>query len=465
MWGVLRGEGTEYTRDHLLAHVEANKGAVSTAKDHERFKTQFDEWLKATGRWEEAGELLGNVSKRREREQVIGFYLLDEYRHHDKREEQVKALVSRGKATFKRYLECSKAWDSPLVRSVAESCPRTKGEVGQRLREQLAREKYDMNFGIMFKIRTWSEVTDIRWDQDPGREKVGKALIYLLACMMFDIGMRKSNICEGKEQKGQKDDQEGAEQTGEDSDKEETRKAESHCQEVGHWEFLVGEPGKEERWLWGGPEMAQFVKGRDNELVTLARSRYVTSKASRKGKGAELSKQFAVVGRRTELEAEFLDLLINFLRWNNHGSPAQPLMLRRKFTKEEMANSEKKKGTNTAKAIRCEDLVAQLKRLTKEAGILESHASAGSFRKGNVSTGVLLGGNKAEEREKELEKIRNRGGKWVSRSKTTEAYYLDAKDNRGPMAMVASWEEALKTDRGFEDWKYRQGARKSAQTT
>ena len=460
MWGVLRGEGTEYTRDHLLGHVEANKGAATTAKDHERFKKQFDEWLTVTGRWKEAGALMGKIAKRRDREQIIGFYLLDEYRHHGKREEQVKALVSRGKATFRRYLECSRAWDSPLVRSVAESCPRTKGEVGQRLREQLAREKYDVNFGIMYQIRTWSGVENIRWDQDPGRERVGKALIYLLACMMFDIGMRKSNICEGTDKKGKSDGGDSGEDSGEDSDKEEMRKAESHCQEVGHWEFLVDEPGKVERWMFGGPEFAQFLQGRDNEWVTLARSRYVTSKASRKGKGKELSKQAAVVGRRTEVEAEFLNLLVNYLRWNNHGSRNQQLMMRRKFTKEELANSEKKTGVNTTKAIRCEDLVAQLKRLTRNAGILDSHASAGSFRKGNVSTGVLLGGNKVEEREKELEKIRRRGGKWVSRSKTTEAHYLDAKDNRGPMAMVASWEEALKTDRGFEDWKYRQGAEK-----
>ena len=55
-------------------------------------------------------------------------------RHHGKREEQMKALVSRGKATFERYLECARAWDSPLVRSVAAACPRTKGEVGERLK-------------------------------------------------------------------------------------------------------------------------------------------------------------------------------------------------------------------------------------------------------------------------------------------------------------------------------------------
>ena len=125
---------------------------------------------------------------------------------------------------------------------------------------------------------------------------------------------------------------------------------------------------------------------------------------------------------------------------------------------EEIANSEKKTGLNVAKSIRCEDLVSQLKKLTKEAGVRDSHASAGSFRKGNVSMEVLLGGNKVEEQEKELEKIRAQGGKWVSKSKTTEAHYLNVKDNRGPMAMVASWEEALTKDRGFEEWKHRQGA-------
>ena len=83
---------------------------------------------------------------------------------------------------------------------------------------------------------------------------------------------------------------------------------------------------------------------------------------------------------------------------------------RRKLTKEEIANSGRKTGLNVEKSIRCEDLVKQLKKLTREAGIRDSHASSGSFRKGNVSTGVLLGGTRIEEREKELEKIRKRGG-------------------------------------------------------
>ena len=158
------------------------------------------------------------------------------------------------------------------------------------------------------------------------------------------------------------------------------------------------------------------------------------------------------------LEAEFLDLLLDYVRWNQHTSRNQPIFLRRKFTPEELANSEKKTGQNGTKSVRCEDLISQIKQLTREAGIRDSHASAGSFRKGNVSTGVLLGEKRAADRENELEKIRQRGGKWVSKSKTTEAHYLNVKDNRGPMAMVTTWEEALSKDRGFEDWKHRQGA-------
>ena len=166
------------------------------------------------------------------------------------------------------------------------------------------------------------------------------------------------------------------------------------------------------------------------------------------------------MGRRTEVEAEFLNLLLDYMRWNQHESLGQPLMRRRKLSIEEIANSERKTGANVEKSIRCDDMVKQLKKLTREAGIRDSHASSGSFRKGNVSTGVLLGGTRIEDREKELEKIRRRGGKWVSKSKTTEAHYLNVKDNRGPMAMASTWEEALSKDRGFEDWKHRQGARK-----
>ena len=191
-----------------------------------------------------------------------------------------------------------------LATSVAASCPRTKGEVEEKLRGQLEREKYDINFGIMFKIREWSNVETIRWDKHPGRERVGRAVIYLLACMMFDIGMRKSNICEVKTPKGTEEKGDPEEEEGKDSDEEELRKEESHCQEIGHWEFLVDEPSRGEKWIGGGPEMAKYLEEGSNETVTLARSRYVTSKASRKGKGKELSKQAAVVGRRTELEAQ-----------------------------------------------------------------------------------------------------------------------------------------------------------------
>ena len=229
MWDVLRGKGTEYTHDHLVGHVEANKGAVSTANDHKNFRKQFDEWLAATGRWNEAGSLMGKIRKRLERERVVGFYILDEFRYRGKREEQILAIVSRGKSTFDRYLECSRAWKSPLVKSVAASCPRTKREVEEKLRGQLEREKYDINFGIMFKIREWSNVEGIRWSHHPGREKVGRAVLYLLACMMFDIGMRKSNICEGKAHKETEETENPDKEDGKDSDEEELRKEESHC--------------------------------------------------------------------------------------------------------------------------------------------------------------------------------------------------------------------------------------------
>ena len=458
MWDVLRGKGIEYTHDHLVKHVEANKGAVSTSNDHKNFRDQFDEWLEATGRWNGAGSLMGKIKNRREREQVVGFYILDEYKHRGKREEQILATVSRGKSTFERYLECSKAWKSSMAKAVAASCPRTKREVEEKLQGQLEREKYDINFGIMHKIRKWSKVETIRWNEHPGRERVGRAIIYLLACMMFDIGMRKSNICQGKAPDGTRGLGEREEEQKTGSDEEGRRQEESHCQEVGHWEFLVDEPNRRDEWIKGGPEMVQYLKEQPNETVTLARPRYVTSNASRNGRGKELPKLTAAVGRRTELEAEYLDLLLDYLRWNQPTSKNQPIFLRRKFSPEEIANSDKKTGVNRAKSIRCDDMISQLKALTRAEGIRDSHASASSFRKGNVSTGVFLGERRAADREEELKKIRERGGKWVAKSKTTEAHYLNVKDNRGPMAMVTTWEEALTKDRGFEDWKHRQGA-------
>jgi hypothetical protein len=461
VWDVLRGKGIEYTHDHLVEHVEANKGAVSTANDHKNFKKQFDEWLEVTGRWNEAGSLMGKIKNRRERERVVGFYILDEYRYRGKREEQILVTVSRGKSTFERYLECSKAWKSPMAKAVATSCPRTKVEVEDKLRGQLEREKYDINFGIMYKIREWSKVETMRWNEHPGRERVGRAVIYLLACMMFDIGMRKSNICEGRAPDGTKEQGDRGDEEEVDSDGEERRHEESHCQEIGHWEFLVDDPSRKDEWIGGGPEMVKYLERQPNETVTLARSRYVTSKASRNGRGKELPKQTAAVGRRTELEAEFLDLLLDYLRWNQPTSKKQHIFLRRKFSPEEMANSDRKTGINKAKSIRCDDLISQLKKLTREAGIRDSHASASSFRKGNVSTGVWLGEKRAADREEELKRIRLRGGKWVAKSKTTEAHYLNVKDNRGPLAMVSTWEEALSKDRGFEDWKHRQGAANS----
>ena len=150
------------------------------------------------------------------------------------------------------------------------------------------------------------------------------------------------------------------------------------------------------------------------------------------------------------MESEALDLLLNFLRWRGRVPPRTP-MLSRPPTK----------GKNGIwgkwKTVGASALVAWIK-AAKRHGVRDSHVSAISFRKGHVITVMLLTVKEREIAEKGLESAISRAGKWAKGSRIPQKHYLAHWDDRGPLALISSWEDGIHIGDGFRGWRIRQPA-------
>lgn len=143
------------------------------------------------------------------------------------------------------------------------------------------------------------------------------------------------------------------------------------------WEFFVrAEDGGEGlKAIRGGTAFTHYLKEHDNSWVAKARAYFVSTKVSGKSMKANVKSTLpATVGRRTELETDFLELLLKFLRWNDHTDGDLPLLWRRPT-----------KGSKRAKFPVITPVTNRLKQLAKENGVATSHAAASSFGKGYAS--------------------------------------------------------------------------------
>ena len=91
-------------------------------------------------------------------------------------------------------------------------------------------------------------------------------------------------------------------------------------------------------------------------------------------------------------------------------------------------------------------------------GVRDSHVSAISFRKGHVTTVMLLTVKERENAEKGLESAINRAGKWAKGSRVPQKHYQAHWDDRGPLALISSWEDGVRIGGGFQGWRIRQPA-------
>jgi hypothetical protein len=243
----------------------------------------------------------------------------------------------------------------------------------------------------------------------------------------------------------------------------------SHAMVWSDWEFEIicldkdGEPlwaasGEYlTEWWIGGPLFYVEFKRRGKVWhVRVAKTRFITSKTSRRARSSAAQMLTAELGRRTVPESRGLDILCYWILWS--GMPASKTPgdgLDNVFLRRAMGGRGSK-GTQTKK-LRVTDAVKMVKEMAHSRGVDRGHVAAKGLRSGFATAFYLCAQNDIEARERALRGAKARGGNWEANSKVTEQVYLHT-DDRGPLAMTTSWKSGVDIGGGFDVWVKRQGA-------
>ena len=385
-----------------------------------------------------------------------------------RRAEQLTQARSMGRAVFESDRGQGGIWESAIVMGAAQTGRRSDKENREQHERRLQSAKYDCNYGIVRCFVDDLEVANIDWTEELTVKKANDVVEALTCFILFDMGPRKGNVGgrakmtrEEKKEEERRQAEKNLERMFQDQeDPEGAAKREETEQEKGvegnkncaysDWEFFTTKENGEEglEIFRGGVAFTQYLKTHDNAQVVKARAYFVATKVSGKSTKVDTKAMLpATIGRRTELEIEFLELLLNFLRWNNHPNGDLPLLWRRAT-----------KGSARPKLPVINPVSNRLKKLAVKNGIASSHAAASSFRKGYANAMRRMNRAQRTLDEEQLKKTQNRGGNWLEGSSVTNQHYMYEDDDKGPLAMVSTWKEALEVGGGWIDWRERQGA-------
>ena len=224
----------------------------------------------------------------------------------------------------------------------------------------------------------------------------------------------------------------------------------SHTFVLEDLEFAVLDKAGSIQMIRGGRSFVKELKTRINDWVIWCRVTFDTSKTTNLQKRPKLPRP-AVTGRRSPMESRALDLLLDFLRWRGPVPPRTPLLARPPV-----------RGRNNYmggwKTVGAAELVKGLKEMARRHNVRDSHVSAISFRKGHVTTVLLLTMKERKDGEIGIQAAIDRAGKWAQGSGVPREHYLAAWDDRGPLALIHSWAEGIPIGGGFEGWRIRQPA-------
>jgi hypothetical protein len=189
--------------------------------------------------------------------------------------------------------------------------------------------------------------------------------------------------------------------------------------------------------------------------VRMAKTRFLTGKASRNARNAAAQMKTAELARRTGPEAFCLEFLLSWILWS--GMPASQTPgdgLDNVFLRRGIAAKGKKAST---KKLRVTDAVKWVKDMAHGKGVDRGHVASKGMRRGFVCAAYLCVQNEIEARARAIRGAKERAGNWEATSKVTEEVYLYTED-RGPLAMTSSWEEGVEIGGSFDVWVKRQGA-------
>ena len=382
-------------------------------------------------------------------------------------DKQVKTEVGALRGAFKAmgWGHCP-CWDSWQVTTALDSCGRTVQELRAHMGEKIRMEKYDMNFEALYTMRQKMVPSEDVFSSDPTKEVAYEVVLYLLAYVLFDLGVRGGNMADtGKRGSGQgksgtgktitenkeKEDTEGDPNKAWTEEEEEKFIAIRHESQARDWTYFVPN-GEEELRPIAGHQLAAYWRENPEGWPVKGEVIFPTSKT---GNGSRTVAQPVKFGQASPVEKAEFDLLLNFFKWSAFESPKQPVFLRRAVP--EMSRyGHMVRGK--PKRVRMRDLATAAETVANAARVGHNHVSPIEFRKGHVSTNAALGRLEEQRRlAEELRRIKERGHHWAAESQVPQTHYLHAGPDAGPYARVQSWAEAIKVGGGFRAWRERQG--------
>jgi hypothetical protein len=441
--------------------VDAGKG--------DKVLERFVGWLRDVWGRTDLGSMLENTSRQNAEKWAVEYILY--HIRKGKRGKTLNRLRNETALAFKNGGGNETIWKTVRVGQMIQSGLRNNNEERAHVKKQLALEKYPWNFGVMVEILKESGAFDRNFKEGMDAKEVEKMAHGLMLVLMFELGPRMSNIT-GENFKQKKLDLEeepldGEGNDEEDEDKEDPAMEMSHAMVWSDWEFEIicldkhGEPLWAEsgeyltEWWIGGPLFYVEFKRRGKVWhVRVAKTRFITSKTSRRAQSSAAQMMTAELARRTVPEARVLDILCYWILWS--GMPASKTAgdgLDHVFLRRAMGGSE---GTQTKK-LRVTDAVKMVKDMAHGRGVDRGHVAAKGLRHGFATAFYLCAQNDIEARERAVKGAKARGGNWEANSKVTEQVYLHT-DDRGPLAMTTSWESGEAIGGGFDVWVKRQGA-------
>jgi hypothetical protein len=397
------------------------------------------------------------------------------------RGEQVRKDISDLKAAFAAEGHEAQMWDLPEVKTALSCVGRTNDEIRARLYGQMANAKYDMVFAAMHELWKRLNVERMVWSRDTTTKEANDMITYLVAYVLFDVGVRGGNLASTGKDTARKGKTVPADKLGgaaainddtpdlvEDEDGDEipdsgdvpvVANATGHVSRCTDWTFAFPDGKGGLRYVLGQDLADHWERypidtpeGRAEYIQVI----YPTSKTSNSGTGAVKEAVPATMARRSLLESTHVDYMCAWRHWTGKTQANEAFFVRRPLDIHRLPNGKHTYGPFHA---RLSDVTAHMKAITVEAGVDAKHSSIRSFRKGNLNTMKEMGGEEeAAVQARMIRDVSARGGKWAKGSSVPRNFYLVTTMDIGPYGRVETWEEAVNIGGGFQKWRNRQGA-------
>jgi hypothetical protein len=315
-----------------------------------------------------------------------------QYLHEEElRGHQVLSDIQDLKAAFRTEGLDSGIWDSYEATLAKESCDPDSEEIRATQAKQRLIAKYDMNFEALYILWQETQTETLKWDNQLTGAQADGLLAYIIAYLLFDIGVRGGNLAATGKEKGPAIELEPTEEELDECEANEAAeqaldrrcifRAKGHISRNHDWTFFFTLDNGERVYVTGEGLYAhwkRYPKHTPAGTAEYAEVRFPTTKTR------QATTTPATIARRSDMEHDAFESILEFKHWNGQSLADEAFFNRRAIASN--------RGRYVFRMARVGDTVKRVKDIAARYEVSKSHISARSFRKGNVTMCFTLGG-------------------------------------------------------------------------